>query len=291
MQEHGLSQYKAIHLDDAKQGDDLSRLGLTTLFSRVMIDRSISHVFAFKQDRMGRPEIAAEMVAMESKLRIDGVALVYQGKFLGPATGQGIGIADDITSLVDYYASHQFLVDLAVQMVFTKNRLAKEAYSGGGRAPYGFQRALYDPATGKWELLPDGRSITHGNRHVVWVPGDPEKIGHWLKMLELKEQGWGYKRIATWMNEQGIPSPDAGRTRTDHGVKHLVSGRWNGTTVKHLLENRTILGILDVGRRSEGKKRRTGPDGPRVLNDGDLNAERQPKRIRNSSEAQHRVRR
>ena len=284
MQKHGLSQYKAIHLDDAKQGDDLSRTGLTSLFERVMTDRSISHVFAFKQDRMGRPEIASEMVAMESKLRLDGVALVFQGKFLAPANGQGIEISDDIISLVNYHSSHQFLIDLAEQMVFTKNRLAKDGYSGGGRAPYGFQRALFDPATGEYEILPDGRSVKHGNRHVVWVPGDPEKIGHWLKMPELKEKGWGYKRIATWMNDQSIPSPDAGRTRTDHGVEHPVSGLWNGSTVKHLLENRAILGIIDVGRRSEGKKRRTGLNGPRHLEDGDYNEERKPKRIRNPKE-------
>ena len=53
--------------------------------------------------------------------------------------------------------------------------------------------------------------------------------------MELKAQrGWGIKRIARHLNARGIPSPDAGRTRTDHGVKHRVSGKWCPGTVGEL---------------------------------------------------------
>jgi hypothetical protein len=84
------------------------------------------------------------------------------------------------------------------------------------------------------------------------------------------------------LNELNIPSPDAGRTRTDHGAVHEVSGRWSVSTVRELCMNRAILGLLDYGRRSEGKHRRLGKDGARLLEDSDRNGQKKPKVIMNS---------
>lgn len=58
-------------------------------------------------------------------------------------------------------------------------------------------------------------------------------------------------------------------------------GWWGHATIRDLVENRTISGPVDYGRRSEGKHRRLGPDGPRYIDDRDLNARGRPKMIRN----------
>ncbi len=71
-------------------------------------------------------------------------------------------------------------------------------------------------------------------------------------------------------NSEGIPSPDAGRIRHDHGVPHVVTGKWGHTTVLELSRNPFAVGIQEFGRRSEGKHRRLGANGPRILNEGDI---------------------
>ena len=88
------------------------------------------------------------------------------------------------------------------------------------------------------------------------------------------------------MNGLGIPSPGAGSTRTDLGVRHRVSGRWNPNTIKELCENRAILGVQDYGRRSEGAHRRFGPDGPRLLTADDRGAGERPKVVRTDPSVQ-----
>jgi len=85
----------------------------------------------------------------------------------------------------------------------------------------------------------------------------------------MKEQGFGFKRIANKLNELGIPSPDAGRVRTDGGAKHRVSGLWNHNTIAELCRNPIISGVLQLGTRSEGKHRRFTPNGSRTLNADD----------------------
>ena len=126
--------------------------------------------------------------------------------------------------------------------------------------------------------------IRQAGCHVRIFPKEESKIAIWLMIIELKSQGWGLKRIASHLNALGIPSPGAGTIRTDHGVKHIVSGKWCPNTVAELCRNRAILGIQDTGRRSEGAHRRFGPDGPRPLNDNDRLENRKPRVIKNSKD-------
>src|SRR5439155_279454 len=121
----------------------------------------------------------------------------------------------------------------------------------GGNAPYGFARVLVDGAGTVLEHLPPGKTVHQAGCHVRVAPHDPVKIAVWLQILELKAKGWGLKRIAKHLNDRNVPSPDAGRTRTDQGVKHRVSGKWNHNTVGELCRNPAILGVQQYGKRSE----------------------------------------
>jgi hypothetical protein len=141
--------------------------------------------------------------------------------------------------------------------------------------------ALANPDGKVGQDLEDGQTIRQSGCHTRIVPKDENKIKIWLLILELKKDGWGFKRIAAHLNALGVPSPDAGRTRTDSGVKHFVNGKWGPNTIRDLCRNKAILGVLEFGRRSEGAHRRLSKDGPRTLLPSDKNSNGKPKFIDN----------
>jgi hypothetical protein len=65
-------------------------------------------------------------------------------------------------------------------------------------------------------------------------------------------------------------------------VKHLVIGKWSPNTVAELCRNPLIIAVQQYGKRSEGKIRRLGADGPRLLEDDkDVSPNGQPRVILN----------
>jgi len=281
MQLHGLHTYKSIRLDDAITGSDLRRPGLVALVEDATNDASISHIFVYKRNRLGRPDSPVEMMAIEDPLLRQGITIVRSDGTAKPLPGGESGIDELIKMLVEYWMSGRDLRELSEQMIRTQMQLAQKGYWASGNAPYGFARALVNEQGEVLEILPKGKKVRQAGCHVVIVPHDEKKIGIWIDILRLKEQGLSYKKIAQHLNELKIPSPAAGTTRTDHGVRHKVSGKWTHTTVRSLCLNRVIMGILDYGRRSEGKFRRFSPDGPRHLEESDRKADGTNKRIFN----------
>jgi hypothetical protein len=282
MQANRLHTYKSLRIDDAITGADLERPGLKALVADAMNDSTNSHVFAFKRDRLGRPDSPVEMMTIEGGLRRAGVTFVFSdGKSTPSIHDDGSELVDWVLMLFDYHRSGKFLRELAEQMVLTQLQLAHRGFWTGGNAPHGFTRVLVNERGEILEELPRGKRVRQAGCHVVIIPKDMAKIETWIYILTLKEQGWGYKRIVRHLNELGIPSPNAGRVRTDHGVPHEVSGRWSVSTVRELCMNRAILGLLDYGRRSEGSHRRLGKDGARLLEDADRNQQKKPKVIMN----------
>jgi hypothetical protein len=115
-------------------------------------------------------------------------------------------------------------------------------------------------------------------------PKDADKIRTWAMALHwCADKGWGCKRIASELNDLGIPSPDAGRTRTEGGRRHEVSGLWTPSAVRALLRNHAIIGYQRYGVQAEGHHRRLGADGPRLLGDADQRDGR-PKVVENHAE-------
>tara|TARA_R110001592_G_scaffold54352_1_gene166294 strand:- start:2051 stop:4084 length:2034 start_codon:yes stop_codon:yes gene_type:complete len=281
MQAHGLHSYKSIRLDDAITGSDLRRPGLVALVEDATNDTSISYIFVYKRNRLGRPDSPVDMMAIEDSLLRQGITIVRSDGTAKPLPGGEAGIDELVKMLVEYWMSGRDLRELSEQMIRTQTQLAQKGYWAGGNAPYGFARALVNQQGDVLEILPKGKKVRQAGCHIVLVPDDEKKIGIWIDILRLKEQGMSYKKIAQHLNEQKIPSPAAGTMRTDHRIRHKVSGKWTHTTVRSLCLNRTIMGILDYGRRSEGKFRRFSPDGPRLLAESDRKADGTNKRIFN----------
>ena len=76
MQAENLSSYRSIRLDDAISGSELKRPGLDALQKAVAADQSISHVFVYRRDRLGRPTTPLDMMVIEQSIRMHGVTIV-----------------------------------------------------------------------------------------------------------------------------------------------------------------------------------------------------------------------
>lgn len=281
MQRKGLHTYKDIRLDDAVTGADLERVGLRSLKADAAADRTVSHIFLLRRDRLARPEDAQNMVVWEKDLRYAGVTLVMSDKIAKPLDRGSVDIGAEIGMWVDYYESGEFLRKHAERVISSKILLGKAGYWTGGRAPFGFVRVLVDGAGTVLEELPDGKKVRQQGCHTRIMPKDPEKLAVWTMILDLKHKGWGGRRIAMHLNELGIPSPDSGRARKAGDAKYLVSGKWNARTILELARNPAILGVVQLGRRSDGTHRRIGKDGPRLLTERDRNEKDRPRLVYN----------
>jgi DNA invertase Pin-like site-specific DNA recombinase len=281
MQREELSALGSLRIDDGITGADLSRPGFLALIDDATADKSVSHLMIYRRDRLARPEDASKMVSTEKELRTAGITIVF-ADCVAPAMERGqSNLAEDIAMMLGYYESGDFLRKHSERVIQAQRHLARDGCRTGGNAPYGFVRALCDASGNVVEELVPGRQVSQPGCRVRIVPKDETKIAVWVMILELREKGYGYKRIAAHLNGLGIPSPGAESVRTDHGSRHKVSGKWGPNTVKALCENRAILGLQDYGRRSEGAHRRLGKDGHRLLDEADRDLADRPRTVLN----------
>jgi len=84
MQRRGSQKYKSIRLDDAISGAVMDRPGFLALIDDAMNDKSVSHIFVYRRDRLARPEDAMAMAAMERRVRGERVTIVLSDKIAGP---------------------------------------------------------------------------------------------------------------------------------------------------------------------------------------------------------------
>jgi predicted site-specific integrase-resolvase len=289
MQRKRLHHRQDIYLDDAISGGDLTRPGFRQFLRDAIADPSVSHVYVFKRDRLARPQALLEMMTLEQELIASGVTLVTHDKIVTPEELKTNEMTYLIGGLIEYQEHGRFSPRLGDRIVFVQQSMAAQGLSTGGRAPFGFARALVGPSDEFVQWLADGENIRRAGHHVRFLPHEEEKIGLWCMMLEWRAAGDSCKKIAARLNEMGIPSPDAGRVRRDHGSTHRVPGKWHPNTVRDLCSNPIIAGIKEYGRRSEGRYRRLGVGGPRELDEHDLRPDGQPKLLENPEEVRVRA--
>ncbi len=271
-----------IYCDDAITGANMRRPGLTALLKDIERDRTISHLLVYRRDRVGRPQNPIEGMGIERAIREMGVTIVFLDQIVEPVKPGDNDLGALLQSLLGYSESGRYLVTLAENVIRGQLHTAKRGGWSGGRAPYGFARVLVDDQNQIIQELPPGRTVRQPGHLVKIMPNDKEKIALWIWMLKMHaEQGWGASRIAKELNFKNIPSPDAGRLRTDLGVLHRVTGKWNSRTVLTLLRNRAIIGETTYGVQSEGAHRRVSDDGSRPLGDEDRHVDQRPKIILN----------
>lgn len=271
--------------DYGVSGNLLSRPGLDALVKEALADQAVTHILIPRRDRVARPDDPMDAVKLENLLRKAGLTLVFMDRTLPPlAKTRRADIGELIGALLDYETSGKFRRDLAQKLIYAQMKLAKLGYSIGGRAPYGYRRFLVkDDGTVVRQLL-DGEYVRMAHHHVVWLPGPDEEIAVIRRILTLLETKPA-SQVAAQLTQEGVAAPDAGRTRTDRGVKHPTSGVWHQTTVVAIARNPMVAALVAYGRRSMGDQLRFSPDGPRELDDADLRTDGKPKVVRNPDAA------
>lgn len=282
---HGLTHYKHIYLDDGITGSDLNRPGFVACRQEALRDSRVSHLFIHISDRFARPEQATEALMQEITLLLAGVTIVFGNRVSLPRE-RGLHYFDrDILLLYEYTQNGEFLTRLATRVVQAQVNLARRGFRTGGSAPYGFTRVLVDAQGNEIQELPEKTTIRREGCHVSIKPQDLAKIQTWAYILHLYgAERWGMLRIVHHLNSLGIPAPNTGRQRRVHGRLRTVSGKWSLRTVGHLLSNAAIVGMAEYGKKSGGKHRRLGSDGPRTLTDADRQTNGAAKLVYNPKE-------
>jgi hypothetical protein len=283
----GRSACGDLFLDYGVSGNVLSRDGLNALTQEALSDSRVACIFVPRRDRLARPDDPLDGFKLEKTFRQNGKTLVFMDRVLSPLSkGKRQDLAELITTMVDYDRSGQDRRDLAQKILYAQLRLAKMGFSTGGRAPYGFRRWLVRNDGEQVRALADGERVRMLGHHVVWLPTAEDELTTVRRILEMLET-MPASRVAARLTAEEVPSPDAGRQRKDHGVKHPVSGVWHQTTVVNIARNPLLGATVSYGRRSMGDQLRFSPHGPRELNDEDYcpegeSPQTKPKVIRNA---------
>lgn len=278
----GMAVEGDVFWDYGVSGEKLSRKGLDAFLKEALTDLDVSHVFIPRRDRFARPEDPFDAVKLENTLRHAGITVVFMDRTCAPIIrGQKRDIGDMITSLLDYNYSGEYVQELAQKMVYAQIQLAKRGFSTGGRAPYGFRRHLVNENGTIIRQLVDGEYVKMAGHHVVWLPGPDEEIAVILRIIELIDR-MPASRVAALLTADGVPTPDAERTRTDGGVRHKTSGVWHQPTVVNIARNPLNKALVVYGKRSMGRLQRYTPEGPRPLEDGEFLVGDKKKVVRNS---------
>ncbi|MCA9054881.1 MAG: recombinase family protein, partial [Planctomycetaceae bacterium] len=289
MARSGVSVQGDLFLDYEVAGNQLTRPGLDALRVRLREDKSITHLFIPHRDRLARPDNPLDAMQIEVELRAHGVTLVYQHKELAPLPrGSRQDIGELITQLVDFDQAGRFRHELGQKMVFAQLTLARAGHSTGGRAPYGFDRWLVSTRGERIRRLQDGERVRMSGHHVAWIPAEDGRLEVALRIRQMLLT-MPATQVARQLNAEGVPSPDFGRTRTDNGVTHAVSGRWNVTSIVNIGRNPLLTAVTQHGVRSMGDQLRFTAEGPRPLNESDYRIDGKPKVVRNPAEHQIRA--
>lgn len=287
MIDNGEAELDGIYLDYDVKGNTLSRRGLDALKARVENDFDVTHVFIPRRDRLARPDHPVDGMELERFFQSQGITLVFMDRSVSPVPkGKRADVVDSIIALLDYDRSGGDRRTLADKIIRAQIGLAKRGYSTGGRPPYGFKRCLVKEDGTQVRDLADGERVKMAGHHVAWIPDEGPRLETALRIRRML-RSMPATQVAKALNEEGVPSPDAGRKRTDNGAKHPVSGTWNITSINNIGRNSLIAAIARYGVRSMGDQLRFTPDGPRELGESDYRVDdgegSKPKVIRNAA--------
>jgi site-specific DNA recombinase len=128
-----------------------------------------------------------------------------------------------------------------------------KGHSAGGIAPYGYRRVAIHVATGERRILgllkdregnevinskglPVYEQIRPKEEHTVWEPGEVNEINVIKRIFDLKSRlKYGYRKIASVLNEEGVPCPQSGKWQSrEH--------KWASGTIGCIIRNPAYRG-------------------------------------------------
>jgi len=149
-------------------------------------------------------------------------------------------LAQFLMASIEAQTDHTFSRTLSELTIRGQARKAKEGYSAGQAAPYGYDRMLVDENGEHRQLVSSGEKVAKPDGwHTTFVPGDSSKVAVVKTIFAQFLDGKSPWSIAKHLNDCGIPSP--------RGKK------WNKGTIRSMLENRIYAGDFQWNKRREGK--------------------------------------
>ena len=110
-------------------------------------------------------------------------------------------------------------------------------------------------ADGKWICAAPSGYIVNKQQQFEVVPTEADTVRTIFRLYN--EEGWGYKKIANHLTEQGIPTPRmAERDRKEaagEAYKRPVKPVWAIVTVQNILDNDFYIGTLRQGKYTRKK--------------------------------------
>lgn len=153
----GAANIGDLYVDDGISGSELSRPGLDKLLADLKADRSISHVFVHKRDRLARPHRTSDGSRLEEEIVELGVTIVFENEIVEPRRPGEDDTVEVVIRDIEYSRSGRYSYELSDRVLKTAVIVANEGYRLGGPAPYGFVRILVDAHGHEIEELPPAR--------------------------------------------------------------------------------------------------------------------------------------
>jgi len=125
--------------------------------------------------------------------------------------------ADQIYKSVVREMAAEYSRELARKVIQGMYRKAKKGSWLGGVTPYGYQTVKASDGTISLAIFDSQAEIVR-------------------KIYSLSLDGWGHKRIARFLNQNGIPTSDTAKKRNSYRNKN-ADGRWSGDVVRYILRN------------------------------------------------------
>lgn len=214
----------SIYSDDDYSGADRNRPGWNQLIADCEA-RKVDIVLCKSQSRFSR-----DLEMIEKYLH--GKFVEWNIRFIGLVDNADTEIAGNKKSRqINGLVNEWYLEDLSENIRSVLEHKRRRGEFTGSFAPFGY---LIDPKD-KHHLIPDPQA----------APVVADIFHQYL-------QGWGYIKIAKWLNERGIPSP------TEHkrllGIPFSPGKQptrllyWTAPTIFHILRNETYTGTLVQGK-------------------------------------------
>jgi DNA invertase Pin-like site-specific DNA recombinase len=187
-------------------------------------NRNFDVIIVHKVDRFSRNR--DDHVIYKSLLKKLGVSVYSVTEQTDPETPHGFLLEGIMEVISEFYN-----MNLKTETMKGMRENAKRGFHNGGIAPYAYKLSKVTEST--------------GNTKTILVPGDEKEVATVKRIFHMYVyEGYGYKKIASILNEEGIPSAT--------GIL------WSYSSVHDVLHNEVYIGnkIWNMHDYSTGKKKK-----------------------------------
>lgn len=171
-------------------------------------NRHFDAIVVHKFDRFARKR--ETHVLYKALLQKQGVKVISATEQTDPETPHGMLLEGMLEVISEFYN-----VNLAAEVKKGMSQNAKQGYSNGGNAPYGYRT--------------EHIALSANKTKSVWVLGPREEVDtvKWI-FNQYAQEGLGYKAIATLLNQKDVPT--------------LKGGKWSASTIRAIIFNESYIG-------------------------------------------------